>query len=213
MERNSRYDYLREKIRARVDWISESDLSDIIGCLTEHTLSARQFIIQAGERVRHLHYVVSGLVRAFYVDDAGNEITVNFMEEGRLFTDYLSTTRSLPSRFYFQAIEPVGYLSLPIEVLDRLCDRSHAVERFYRLALGEIFTDWERRTESFLFLKAEDRYRRFLSEKSNIASRVSVTDLSSYLGIERQSLTRIRKKIFARQMMIMTQMCQSRVKG
>lgn len=197
MERNSRYDYLREKIRARVDWISESDLSDIIGCLTEHTLSARQFIIQAGERVRHLHYVVSGLVRAFYVDDAGNEITVNFMEEGRLFTDYLSTTRSLPSRFYFQAIEPVGYLSLPIEVLDRLCDRSHAVERFYRLALGEIFTDWERRTESFLFLKAEDRYRRFLSEKSNIASRVSVTDLSSYLGIERQSLTRIRKKIFA----------------
>ena len=141
--------------------------------------------------------MVSGLVRAFYVDDAGNEITVNFMEEGRLFTDYLSPTRSLPSRFYFQAIEPVEYLYLPIEVLDRLSDRSHAVERFYRLALGEIFTDWERRTESFLFLKAEDRYRRSLAEKSNIASRVPVTDLSSYLGIERQSLTRIRKKILA----------------
>lgn len=197
MKNIGKYELLLSEIRKRVPWISDDEICAISECLSIHSLPTRHFIINAGERVSNLHFVLSGMVKAFYVDDSGDEITVNFMKERRFFTDFYSVTNSLPSRFYFKSIEPVEYISLPFEALNALCDRSHAIERFFRLALGEVFNDWEKRTEDFLFLKAEDRYRKFLSSRSDIAARVSVTDLASYLGIERQSLTRIRKKMLA----------------
>jgi Mn-dependent DtxR family transcriptional regulator len=53
----------------------------------------------------------------------------------------------------------------------------------------------QRRIESFLFENAETRYLDFIKESPDVYSRVSLTQLSSFLGIERQSLTRIRKKL------------------
>jgi CRP/FNR family transcriptional regulator len=51
------------------------------------------------------------------------------------------------------------------------------------------------RIESFLFETAEQRYLEFMSENPDLYHRVSVSHLSSYLGIERQTLTRIRQKL------------------
>lgn len=186
---------LMAMIKQRVPHISEDDLAKIESHLEYHALPSRHFIIRAGEKANDLNYLLSGLVRAFYVDESGDEITVNFIEEGQMFADFYSITNSLPSRYWFQSLEPVEYLSLPIDYIEMLCRCSHDVEHFYRLALTEVHNDWIRRTEDFLFLNAEDRYRRFLSDRAGIAGRVSVKDLASYLGVRRQSLTRIRKSL------------------
>ena len=53
----------------------------------------------------------------------------------------------------------------------------------------------QRRIESFLFDNAETRYLDFVKENPNLLNRVSLSYLASFLGIERQSLTRIRKKL------------------
>jgi DNA-binding MarR family transcriptional regulator len=53
----------------------------------------------------------------------------------------------------------------------------------------------QRRIESFLFENAETRYLDFIKENPDLFNRVSLSYLASYLGIERQSLTRIRKKL------------------
>ena len=79
--------------------------------------------------------------------------------------------------------------------IERLCERSHPVEHFYRLIISDIFLNWKSRTEDFQSLSAEDRYLKFLKDRPRIASRVAVKDIASYLGIGRQSLTRIRKAI------------------
>jgi hypothetical protein len=51
------------------------------------------------------------------------------------------------------------------------------------------------RLESFLFQNAEQRYVNFTSKYPTLFNRVSLTDLATYLGIERQSLSRIRKSL------------------
>ncbi len=43
---------------------------------------------------------------------------------------------------------------------------------------------------------ATSRYQKFIIRQSNIASRVSQTDIASYLGIAKQSLSRIKRKAF-----------------
>ena len=53
----------------------------------------------------------------------------------------------------------------------------------------------QKRIEGFLFENAETRYLEFVKENPDLFNRVSLSHLASFLGIERQSLTRIRKKL------------------
>ena len=71
-------------------------------------------------------------------------------------------------------------------------------EKYGRLISEQILLKKQDRIESFLFENAEERYVRFIQKNQDILSRISISDLSSYLGIERQSLTRIRKKLIQR---------------
>jgi hypothetical protein len=64
-----------------------------------------------------------------------------------------------------------------------------------RLVAEKVLTILNDRVESFLFNTAEERYLKFINENPDLIQRVSLTHLSSFLGIERQSLSRIRSKI------------------
>jgi hypothetical protein len=69
------------------------------------------------------------------------------------------------------------------------------IERYGRLVTEEVLVQQQTRVESFLFEKAEERYLNFIKRSPNLFNRISLTYLASYLGIERQSLSRIRKKL------------------
>lgn len=184
-----------ERIRQRVPGLTEMDLIEIKNHLDLHEVPTRHFISREGSEVTDMYFLQSGLVKAFYFDETGDEIVINFVEENSFFTDFYAYHKSLPSKTWFQAIEPVVYASLPMAFIERLCERSHPVEHFYRLIISDIFLNWKSRTEDFQSLSAEDRYLKFLKDRPRIASRVAVKDIASYLGIGRQSLTRIRKAI------------------
>ncbi len=68
-------------------------------------------------------------------------------------------------------------------------------EKYGRLVAENLLVMKNNRIESFLFENAEQRYLNFVKENAELLSRISLTHLSSFLGIERQSLTRIRKKL------------------
>jgi CRP-like cAMP-binding protein len=70
-----------------------------------------------------------------------------------------------------------------------------AFERYGRLVAEEILKMQQHRIESFIFQSAEERYLDFIKQYPQIYNRVSLSHLCSYLGIERQTLTRIRQKI------------------
>jgi hypothetical protein len=69
------------------------------------------------------------------------------------------------------------------------------LERYGRLVAEEVLKAQQRRIESFLFDNAETRYLDFVIENPDLFNRVSLSCLASFLGVERQSLTRIRKKL------------------
>ena len=53
----------------------------------------------------------------------------------------------------------------------------------------------QERLESLLYQNAEQRYQNFISQYPQLFNRITITHLSSYLGVERQTLTRIRQKL------------------
>ena len=170
-------------------------LSFLESGLTITSLADKHFYIQANITQKNVGFVFSGLLRAFYIDDNGNEITIRFVKENDFATNYTSFISQKPSRYYFQCIEPCEIVNISYQHMQEAFSKFPALEKYGRLIAEEILKSQQQRIESFLFENAEQRYLNFVKQHPDLHNRVSLSYLSTYLGIERPSLSRIRKKI------------------
>jgi len=158
-------------------------------------LQPKHFYIHANALQHEIGFVYQGLLRAFYVDEKGNEITVNFVRENRYATHYTAFISRAPSKYYFQCIEPTILVNLSYNYIQAGYDKYPNIERYGRLVAEAVLKFQQKRIESFLFETAEERYLDFIKDNPDLINRVSISHLSSSLRIERQTLTRIRKKL------------------
>lgn len=158
-------------------------------------LDKKALFLEAGEIQQALGYITQGMVRSFYVDKEGNEKTVGFYGEGNYATHYPAFILRQPSRYSIQCLEASKFVCLSFDDLQDIYKRFPDFERYGRLIAEQVLKLQQARIESFLFQTAEERYLDFMKEQKNVFNRVSLSHLCSYLGIERQSLTRIRQKL------------------
>ncbi|MEY3368440.1 MAG: hypothetical protein RI973_1595 [Bacteroidota bacterium] len=182
-------------VKALCPKVMPSELDYMRSVLTVSELKPRQYYIQANTVQKEVGFVFTGLLRAFYIDKNGGEITVNFIRENSYATHYSAFITQTLSKYDFQCIEPSIIVSLSFNAIQEGYNRFPGLERYGRLIAEEVLKIQQRRIERFLFDNAETRYLDFIKENPDLFNRVSLSHLSSYLGIERQSLTRIRKKL------------------
>jgi CRP-like cAMP-binding protein len=192
---NQAIDIYLSSIKTLCPKISGEELDYIRTRLKITELQPKHFFIHANAVQQEIGYVYKGLLRAFYVDENGNEITVNFIPENRYATHYSAFISRTPSKYYFQCIEPTIIVSLSYDQIQAGYEKFSNIERYGRLVAEAVLKFQQKRIESFLFETAEQRYLDFIEDNQNLFNRVSLSHLSSYLGIERQSLTRIRRRL------------------
>ena len=158
-------------------------------------LKKGSYFLTSGTVQTAMGYVCSGLLRRYYVNDKGNEITTGFIQEEEFATDYPAFLRQQPTQHNLHCLEPTVLITLPFPIIQESYSSSKNSERHGRQIAERVLTILSDRVEGFLFLTAEERYLKFLKEHPNLSNRISLTHLSSFLGIERQSLSRIRKRI------------------
>jgi len=163
--------------------------------LTIKKYEKKEFLHKSGEVQNEIGYVCKGLLRKFYINEKGNEIITGFSREYEYSTDYPSFLRQKPSKYYLECLEPSIIVKMPYEKLQEAYRKHKGNEMYGRLVAESVITRETDRVESLLFESAEERYLNFLDQNKDIINRVSLTHLASYLGIKRQSLSRIRSKI------------------
>ena len=175
--------------------VSHTALNYLKSGLRVVELQPKHFFIHANVIQQEIGFVFQGLIRAFYLDNQGNEITVNFVQENRYATHYTAFITRTPGKYYFQCIEPTILVNLSYDHIQTGYDKFPDIERYGRLIAEEVLKFQQKRIESFLFDTAEQRYLDFIKENPDLFNRVSLSHLSSFLGMERQTLTRIRQKL------------------
>ena len=186
--------YLRS-VHSLCPKLTDRELDYLGSGLTLTELKPKHFYIHANTIQENIGFVHSGLIRSFYVDAAGNEITVNFICENRYATHYSAFITRTASKYNFQCMEPSIIVNLSFAHIQRGYDTFPSIERYGRLVAEEVLKFQQKRIEGFLFDTAEERYLTFIKENPDVFNRVSLSHLASFLGIERQTLTRIRQKI------------------
>ena len=175
--------------------LSDDELSLLASKLTFKELKKKDIFLQPGKVQKEIGFIVQGLVRSFYIDNNGNEITVGFYKEGDYATHYPAYITRQQSLYTIQSLEPTGMVCLAYEDQQWIYQQSANFERYGRLVTEEILKRQQARIESFIFETAEQRYLSFIDTHPGLFNRISLSHLCSFLGIERQSLTRIRQKL------------------
>jgi len=175
--------------------VTDEELDYFQSGFTIQTLKPREFFIETGKKNHQLGFIINWLIRGYYINDLGEEITVTFVKENGYATDYSSLLMQKPSRYNFQCLEPTTIITVPYSHIQKGYDKYVGFERNGRLIAEEVLKMQQKRIESFQFDSAEQRYLDFIKRNPDLFNRISLTHLSSYLGIERPSLSRIRKKI------------------
>lgn len=175
--------------------ITDYELSQYASKFTFEELNKKDFFLQSGKVQTAIGYVASGLVRSSFIDNDGNEITVGFYAEGDYATHYPSFITQQPSKYSIQCLEPTTMVCISYENLQWIYKHLPGFEKYGRLVAEEILKRQQARIESFIFQTAEERYIDFTKHHAGLFNRISISHLCSFLGIERQTLTRIRQKL------------------
>lgn len=182
-------------LRAICSDLTEKELEFILSKVSITKIKSKTFYLKAGRIQESLGFVYSGLLRSYYLTDDGKEITTAFLSENNTATDYRSFIQQTPSKFYIKTLEPCILINLSYNSLQECYSKFKTFEKYGRLIAEYLLNKRQNKIESFLFENAEQRYLNFIKDNPSLLNRITLTHLSSFLGIERQSLTRIRKNI------------------
>ena len=175
--------------------ITDEELSEFKSGIEVRHFKSKEHIFDSAKPQNQIVYITSGLVRSFYIDNKGSEISAYFVAEYDFVSDYPAFLNDAKSNYFFEALENTTAVIIPKELILRAYETSFKFERFGRLIAEEAVQFLQGRVESFLFKTATERYLDFIKNHSDLFNRLSVEHIATYLGVERQSLTRIRKKL------------------
>ena len=158
-------------------------------------------VVNKGEIIRNVMdenntaaLVLSGMCRAFYVDEEGNDITRGFSIPGTLCMDegmfgYPESTVT------WEAIEETTLMIFDVTKIKKIIYENDEIKNVYIRLLENALRYKIYRENGFLVENATERYSHFKQMYPMICERVKQHQLASYLGIKPESLSRIRKAL------------------
>jgi len=175
--------------------LNSEEIEFISSYITIEKYNKKEFLFKSGEVQKEIGFICKGLLRRYYINEKGNKITTGFIAENNYATDYPAFIRQKPSKYFIECLEPSVIIKLPYDKIQEGYSKFKVSEMYGRLIAEWVLTVQTDRVESFLFENAEERYLNFINQNKDIINRINLTHLASYLGIKRQSLSRIRSKI------------------
>ena len=154
-----------------------------------------EHIIRAGEEATDLCFMISGMVRHYYLSSRGKEFNICFTASGQLISNFSSLVDTLPSPLYIQAIKPCECLSIPYRNFLSLSENYREWGMVRTKLLEDSLITKDQRVAELLVLSATERYKKFLLNHPEIAAALPNYQIASYLGITDVALSRIRRRM------------------
>lgn len=172
---------------------THDELNDILTRFKKETVPKNQVLVRQGEFCRTLYFVEQGMGRSYYLNEGGKEITQWFFGIGKFMSSMDSLFQQTPSLYYLEVLEDSVLYTISKEKLDHLFDKYPKMEKLGRLIVTEMLTKVVHKLNALQFQTARERYDYMLAEFPDIAYRVPLGHIASYLGMTQETLSRIRK--------------------
>ncbi len=185
---------LRHSIQEKIH-ISKEEFAFAENLLVRRKLEKKESILNEGETCSFTIFVKKGLLRSFTIDPQGKEHILQFTAEGKWTADLSSFFSKQPTLYNIEALEDCELLLLTNQKWDLLLKKVPVFERYFRILIQNNLIATQERLIGTISSNAEERYLKLINDFPTIIQRVPQHMIASYLGISRETLSRIRSQI------------------
>ena len=191
------YELLHKKISENIS-ITEEEFDFCKTLFLPKKLRKRQYLLQEGDVCKYTAFVTKGILRSYTIDNKGTEHILQFAFEGWWMGDLYSYLTDEPSMYNMEAIENCELLLISKPSWELLLEKIPAFERYFRILIQNNLIATQQRLMGTLSETAEEKYIKLINNFPGCLQRVPQHMIASYLGITRETLSRIRGQMATR---------------
>jgi CRP-like cAMP-binding protein len=186
-------DYLSEKGK-----LTPEDLELVAKASVQKRVRKNQYLLEEGEVSDFVGFVVKGSFRLFRIGDDKQEHVMRFAIENWWISDFISFMSGQPSNCYIEALEDSELIRFPKEKWDELLAASPNFRQIIEVLTTKNFEAHQNRIFSNISESAEGRYEKFVQKYPTLYNRIPLYMIASFLGLTRETLSRVRKQAVKR---------------
>lgn len=174
--------------------LTDSETELIKNTFVPKKIRKRQYFLQEGQVCKDGAFIVKGAMRQYSVDDKGAEHIVNLFIENWWASDRESFVMLTPSVYNIDAWEDTEMLLITRADHLNLLNSIPAIVELSRKLDERNYIATQKRLNSSISFSAEKRYADFANNYPEFLQRFPQHIIASYLGITKETLSRIRKQ-------------------
>lgn len=166
-----------------IDWFS--------GKIEVFSIKKNELLLASGKTCNYLYYIKTGIAGGYYTLEH-KEVCNWIAAEGDFATSYYSFISRKPSHETIECFEDCLIEAISYAKINELYTLFPESERAGRLILEDYYSRLEERLISLQFISAKERYNLLHSKRPEIIKRAPLGRIASYLGMQQETLSRIR---------------------
>ncbi|SHN00543.1 Crp/Fnr family transcriptional regulator [Chitinophaga sp. CF418] len=174
--------------------LSDEELDLVRQVTIERKLRKRQYLLQEGYASIYNCFVAKGCLRLYRIGKDGAEHILKFAIENWWISDCESFSTGHPAQGTIDALEDSEVLLIKKEDFEALTRRIPKFQRFKERLDARNYDATQRRILSNISETAEERYLNFIKSYPQFYSRVPLHMVASFLGVTRETLSRVRQQ-------------------
>lgn len=183
-------DILRKQIEKIVK-LTDEEFLFVLSHFTARTYRKHQYVVQAGDPAPNDHFVVKGLLKSFYIDEAGKTHILQFAMEDWWISDPEAYHNKLNATLNIDCLEETQLFLISIDNREKLCQDLKKMEYFFMKKTTAGYIALQKRILSLMSQNAEERFTQFVQLYPTLLQRIPKSFIASYLGITRETLSRM----------------------
>ena len=177
---------------------SEMKLSEEIhqilqGHSKKKEIGKNKILFQPPSPTRKILFIETGLLRGYKIAE-GKDYTHHFFTPNWFATDFESFLTNRPGSLFIESLTQVNYLEIDKEVLCRLYENHHQLEKLGRIIAEKAYLVTVEKMSDLQMLNLKERYKSLIRKNPQLFIDVPQKHIASYLGVSEQSLSRIKGK-------------------
>jgi CRP-like cAMP-binding protein len=173
--------------------LTEEEKNAIVSLDIFHSFKKGTILLKEGQKSKESYFVLKGCIRTYYEIDA-EEKTTAFYTEMEALTPPCVISKT-PSEYYVSCTEDCILLISNSDMEAEVNAKFPKFESLCKKLSEELLAKERMDFDEFKTSSPEQRYLNLLEKRPDLIQRVPQHQLASYLGIQPQSLSRLRARI------------------
>jgi CRP-like cAMP-binding protein len=173
--------------------LTDDEKNAIVSLNLFRTVQKGTTLLKEGQKSKNSYFVLKGCIRIYYIVD-GEEKTTAFYTEMEALTPPCVISKT-PAEYYVSCVEDTILLVSNADMEVEINSKFPKFEIMCRILSEELLAKQKIDFYEFKISSPEQRYLNLLQKRPDLIQRVPQHQLASYLGIQPQSLSRLRARI------------------